>query len=321
MKNIFRLEKKTNINLLSYITIIISLLISLSTTIFFINKYRYKKINKIYLFLLSIINSLSILYIINEFYYIKFFDELEILFTNLFFFFCFFNFFSSLKNIFCEDKKFFKFVLVINFGNIIYGIFDFYLKSNLFSCSEIYLFFKLIFTSIFFITFFLLTFCWLNFVIKKILKELKKNQRKNSDLSIIYLDRKFLIYKLYTFQNLICCFFFIQIFQIVKIIFYYLLNQNFVEEKKEFNYCFSIYRKEEITFFNDFNFNEEFEIFESLEIFLRIIFCFALPVFWIMKILEDKNINKKKRFIKNVEIYKDPFEEDFINEYISEIKD
>ena len=130
-----------------------------------------------------------------------------------------------------------------------------------------------------------------------------------------------MIYKLYTFQNLICCFFFIQIFQIVKIIFYYLLNQNFVEEKKEFNYCFSIYRKEEITFFNDFNFNEEFEIFESLEIFLRIIFCFALPVFWIMKILEDKNINKKKRFIKNVEIYKDPFEEDFINEYISEIKD
>jgi hypothetical protein len=278
---------------MSFLVIISSVILALTSLVVFISLYRYEFPNKnrkilIWLMLTNLV--ICVIYFINEFVKIAHFDKVENFFRDCLFFICFLYFFQNMLYISKQKKIVFwiimSMILIIQILSLIQLIMRIFYDSI---CNIFFFEIKIILGTISIFVFLFLSNSWIQNLIDDCFAELNKNVKKENrnTNTLIFINKNNLIKRLLKFKILVYVYFFAQIYNLIKAVFYSLLNKNAYNND---NVCLSLYGPEKEMIFYDY-FDQELEFFKTVELgeyFFRIVFCFAIPIFVVFIILKSE---------------------------------
>ena len=279
---------------MSIVVIAVSLILAIISILIFISLYKYEfpSKNRKILILLMLTNLLiCCLYIFNEFLSINNLEKIEAFLRDCIFFICFYYFFQNMLYISNQRKNVFWILMSLIFFLQILSLFQLILRISFDSiCNLFFLETKIIVGTISIFTFLILANAWINKLIDNCFSELGKEKKKNFKNSLTFINKNNLIKRLLQFKILVYVYFFAQIYNIIKTVFFYFLNQNYDSENYEDKVCLSLYGPEKEIVFYEY-FDKEIQFFKMVEIgeyFFRIIFCFAVPIFVVFVILKSE---------------------------------
>ena len=279
---------------MSVLVIAASLILALTSLLIFISLYKYEfpSKNRKILILLMLTNLLiCAFYICNEFLNLNNFEKIESFLRDCIFLICFYYFFQNMLYISNHRKNIFWILMSLILLLQIFSLFQLILRIFFDSiCNLLFLQIKILTCTISILTFLYLANSWINSIINNCFSELSKSKKKNSKNSLTFINKNNLIKRLLQFKILLYVFFFAQIYNIIKTLFFYFLNQNYEKQNPQDKICLSLYGPEKEMIFYEY-FDNEIEFFKIVEIgeyFFRIVFCFAIPIFVVFVILKSE---------------------------------